>query len=239
MQQDNEKTSNQGIDKVPPIPSKPPKKKSKKIWLWILLLIFVVFPILSVIVGPSEDKTSSEEAEASDGDRVEKVESDSIKSHKDLKKAKQLAPKFTTEEDEFKGVKWISPKSKPQYRDKTGIYSYFALRDSVPENMRLVIQYGANDWLFVESYTFLIDGKTYEFSNPHIERDNNTRIWEWSDTGVLQDGDLAVIYALLLGAKEAKIRFNGRQYHDDYTIPQSTLQSLQETKDYYLALGGK
>lgn len=33
---------------------------------------------------------------------------------------------------------------------------------------------------FIDSYTFLIDGKTYEFTNPDVERNNNSTIWEWS-----------------------------------------------------------
>lgn len=92
---------------------------------------------------------------------------------------------------------------------------------------------------FIDNYTFLIDGKTYEFTNPDVERDNNSTIWEWSDTGVYGDAELNEIFMRLVNAKEAKIRFNGNQYLSDYVIPQSALKSLRETRDYYLALGGE
>ena len=229
MEQNNSNAGN-----VPPMPPMPPKKKKKKTWLWILLAIFVGIPVISAIVSPSDDK-----AKSIDKGESEKVEQDSVKSQKDPAKAKELKSKFTEKTDEFEGLTWIEPKSKPKYVNNTGIYSYFAIKDSVPQNMRLVIQYGADDWLFIRSYTFLIDGKTYEFSNPKIETDNNSTIWEWSDTNVYADAELNEIYARLINAKEAKIRFNGRQYNSDYTIPQSTLKSLRETRDYYLALGGE
>lgn len=229
MEQNNSNAGN-----VPPMPPMPPKKKKKKTWLWILLAIFVGIPVISAIVSPSDDKAKSNDKEES-----EKVEQDSVKSQKDPAKVKELKSKFTEKTDEFEGLTWIEPKSKPKYVNTTGIYSYFSVKDSVPQNMRLVIQYGADDWLFIKSYTFLIDGKTYEFSNPKIETDNNSTIWEWSDTNVYADAELNEIYARLINAKEAKIRFNGRQYNSDYTIPQSTLKSLRETRDYYLALGGE
>lgn len=227
-----QKNSGQIQNTVPPVP----KKKKGKTWLWILLAIFIFIPAVSAIFDSnnedSKDDPKTEEA-------VEPAKQDSVKSNKDLTKAKQLENLFTYESDEFENLTWVTPKSKPKYLNTTGIYSYFCLKDSIPSNMRVAIQYGADDWLFIKSYTFLIDGKKYEFRNPKMKRDNDTSIWEWSDTGVYDDVDLNEIYARLINAKEAKIRFNGDEYHSDYTIPQSALKSLRDTKDYYLYLGGE
>lgn len=108
-----------------------------------------------------------------------------------------------------------------------------------PENLRFLIQYYADDWLFIDSYTFLIDGNAYTFSNPDVERDNNSMIWEWSDTGVAQSGEVVQILYAIKNAKEVKIRFNGRQYHKDKVLTQKDIKAIQQPIEYFEALGGR
>lgn len=157
----------------------------------------------------------------------------------DSAKVAKLKSKFREKKDEFQGFTWITHKSAPKYVSANGIYTYFGIKDGEPVTPRLKIQYASSDWLFIESYTFLIDGKIYEFSAPEMERDNDSYIWEWSDSSTNENDETRAIYRALLNAKEAKIRFNGQQYNESRELTPKELQSIVETYEYYKALGGE
>ena len=152
-------------------------------------------------------------------------------------KVEKLKPYFSFRKDEFGGQVWVEPKDAPQYVNVNGIYCYFMLVDGKPSNLRFKIQYRADDWLFIQSYKFLIDGNTYDYVPDKVERDNESYIWEWSDTPV------SVLSESLLNslskAKTAKIRFVGRQYHKDKDITAQQIASIKRTLELYYALGGK
>lgn len=154
----------------------------------------------------------------------------------DSAKVKELKTYFNFKKDEFENHTWVEPKDSPKHVDVNGIYCYFALNSAIASNLRLKIQYAADDWLFIQSYKFSIDGMTYDYTPGNIERDNDSSIWEWSDNQ-LNMYDQSLINALLM-AKKAKIRFVGRQYNKDKTITQQQLLSIKRTVQLYKAMGG-
>lgn len=159
----------------------------------------------------------------------------------DSSKIKKLSPLFVFKKDEFdpNGKTWIRPKSAPKYVDMNGIYCYFMKNNNGVSNFRLQIQYYADDWLFIRKYQFSIDGKAYEFIPMKVERDNGYggKIWEWCDEAVT-DNDVNFVKALAK-AKSAKIKFIGDQYYNIKTIKTKELQSIKNTIDLYIAMGGK
>lgn len=225
----------------PPVPQMPhsPKKKKGKGCL-IALAIFFGLGIIGAIFSDGDknlhskgEKTDS--AEVVDGKGALTDNTPQV----DSVKIKELKPLFNEKKDEFKGVTWIEPKSAPKYRDVNGYYTYFDVdKNGKPENLRLVIQYYAKNWLFIQNYTFLIDGETYNFTPPSVEHDNNSMIWEWSDTST-ENGEVAQILNAIKNAKEVKIRFNGRQYQEDKTLTPNQLQSIKQPIEYFEALGGR
>lgn len=224
-----------------PQPPKPPKKKKGKGCL-IAVGIFVFLIIIGAIFSDGDDgTTSNSDCIATDSTEVVAEDIEQCPAITiDSAKIKELKPFFTEKKDEFKGIVWVEPKSRPKYANANGICTYFALNsDGKPENLRFLIQYHADDWLFIHSYTFLIDGNVYTFSNPDVERDNNSMIWEWSDTGVAQSGEVAQILYAIKNAKEVKMRFNGRQYHKDKVLSPKDLKAIQQPIEYFEALGGR
>ena len=218
------------------MPKFPQKKSKKKLWLWIAIGFVAIFIILPAIFSDSADEKAADKNKAEEKEQV----AEKSKPTGDPEKAKSMANLFTEDKDEFQKLSWIKPKSKPRYRSQTGVYTYFAMQDSVPQNFRMVIQYGADDWLFIKSYTFLIDGKTYDFIPDEVKRDNDSRIWEWSDTYVADSPELIVILAKIKESKgDVKIRFNGDTYHRDYTLTKNDINSLIQPLEYYEALGGE
>lgn len=223
----------------PPVGGQTPQKKKGgclKIGLIVMGVFFLIGAISSIF---SDDKaTESAKSETEAVTDAQKSEDNAPKV--DSAMVAKLKPLFKENKDEFKNVTWVEPKSAPSVRNRNGYYTYFCVNNGKPENFRLVIQYAADDWLFIRSYTFLIDGKAYEFSSPNMERDNASGdIWEWSDTQVESNQEVFNIIAAMKDAKEVKIRFNGKQYHTDKTLSQKDIKAIVEPLEYYLALGGK
>lgn len=108
--------------------------------------------------------------------------------------------------------------------------------------LRFVIYYVASDWLFLEKYLFDIDGKKYVISPPKygdgsITTDSGTGIWETLD--VLAEGDTLVILKALSVAKEATIRYEGKDYYKDRTIGKTERDAIKNTLKAFDFLSNK
>lgn len=147
----------------------------------------------------------------------------------------RLKPFFTEKKDEFSDITWIEPKSAPKYRNMNGTYCYFAKKGEKVENFRFVFQYYADDWLFIESMIFNIDGENITIS-PSMDTDcgYGGKIWEWCDTQISLE-----FVEKLANAKSVKIKMNGSQYYDTRTLTTAQIQSIKNTYDYFKALGGE
>lgn len=155
---------------------------------------------------------------------------------RNLIKSEMLKPYFNFRTDEFEKCTWVTPKDAPSFTGN-GFYCYFSLVNGRACNLRLKIQYSADDWLFIQSYKLLIDGDSYDYTPSKMERDNSDFIWEWSDDQVTPH--IEMLLNSLKNSKEAKIRFIGRQYSKDKNITPKQLVSIKRTMDLFYALGGK
>lgn len=172
--------------------------------------------------------------------RVEFVK-DSIAKAEIIKKNQPL---FIIKKDEFSNKSWVEPKTAPRYRNRNGVYAYFAMEDGRAYNFRFVYQYYADDWLFIRNMIFNIDDENITVV-PNMETDcgDGGMIWEWCDVHV-SGGDSASVdineYFIrkIANAKSVKVKMNGRQYYDTRTLTKAQLQSIKDTYDYYCALGG-
>ncbi|MGI8600220.1 MAG: hypothetical protein ACR2KB_13280 [Chitinophagaceae bacterium] len=151
---------------------------------------------------------------------------------------KELKKSVFETNDEFSDITWVKPKTSPKYRNANGIYCYFGMRDNTPFTFRFVIQYYAEDWLFIKNYRFVIDGTPYRFSPENVQTDNGYggKIWEWSDDRITST-DLELIKGLA-NAKTAKIRFDGTQYYKEKTITAKQLKDIKTIYQLYTSIGG-
>lgn len=86
---------------------------------------------------------------------------------------KELEPYFTRKADEFSGTIWIEPKTKPKYTDQNGYCLYFEEFDGVACNPRFLIQYEADEWLFIQKMIFNADGQIIEFTPKEMQEYGN------------------------------------------------------------------
>ena len=139
--------------------------------------------------------------------------------------------------DKIEGVDWYRDKSSPSYNNRNAFYLYFGKRSgSSTPWLRLRIQYYSDDWLFIDSFIVVADGKRFERSNVNFERDHDSEIWEWYDES-LSASDMEMINAVI-SSKDATIRFNGRQYRNDKPITAAQKSAMRNVLDAYKAAGG-
>lgn len=166
---------------------------------------------------------------------------DAEKKANNKKIIKDLSPFFTFKKDEFstEGIEFITPKSAPSYTNVNGVYCYFARNKMLRlSEMRLRIQYTSDDWLFVQKVVFSIDGDVREYNTPEFERDNDSRIWEWSDKELTLIGDKYMLRDIA-NAKVVKMKLVGKQYENARQLTSSEILNIKRTVDLYNAMGGE
>ena len=163
---------------------------------------------------------------------------DSVK--EETPEIKELKKNFNIKKDEFdeNNIVWYKPKSAPSYRNANGFYCYFGTKNGVPIVLRIVHQYYSDDWLFIRTYKFSIDGKAFSYSPINMNTDNGEggMIWEWSDEVV--DSNIKEIIESLRKCQTAKIKLEGRQYYDTKSITSSQIKSINQTIELFELMGG-
>lgn len=158
----------------------------------------------------------------------------------DSARIKTLKKSFKITKDEFDvdEKQWVRPIDEPRYVNRNGIYSYFQTIKGVASNLRFVIQYYSDDWLFIQKYQFSIDGKAYEYIPRKVETDNGDggMIWEWFDDQV--DENLKEIMEAIVKSKVTKIKMVGRQYFDIKNVNAKQKESIRKTLELYKLQGG-
>ena len=195
--------------------------------------------------GSSEAKTGKELIEKADIEIEKLAEAKKKeKAEKERKEKQRLAnatKKMRKSYDDMKGITWYYDKTSPKYvNSRTNIYSYIGKKENSKPFLRFVIQYVADDWLFIEKYIIKVDGKTYTITEDkygEIETDNGGGIWEWLDRSA--DSDEFEIMKAIANGKQVKIRFSGKKYHKDRTVTSKEKIAMKNIIDAYEALGGE
>lgn len=173
-----------------------------------------------------EEKAAEAERLAAEAKKAEEARAALAKLDKNLKK----------NTDEIKGITWVSHKSIPTIDTYMSLYFGLEGESSRVMPLRLKLQYHSDSWLFVQSVTIKADDQTFELGNLDFERDNSYGgIWEWSDTVAENKAMLRKI----ADAKKVTIRFEGRQYYNDFSLPESQKRAIKEMMLAWERYGGK
>ena len=141
--------------------------------------------------------------------------------------------------DEVKGTSWYYDKSSPKYVNANGFFLYIGTGKGYAPTLRLKIQYYGDDWLFIDSYFFNVDGKTKSIDPGYgdIETDNDSKVWEWFDTEP-NKSEVELIKSIIK-SKKAVMRLEGSKYYKDVVISATQKKALQRVLTVYAGLGGK
>lgn len=195
--------------------------------------------------GSKEAKTGQELIEKANIEiqklKEEKKKEQAKREKEEKQRLANATKKMRKSYDDMKGITWYYDKTSPQYvNSRTNIYSYIGKKENSKPFLRFVIQYVADDWLFIEKYIIKVDGKTYTVTEEkygEIETDNGGGIWEWLDRSA--DSDEFEIMKAVANGKEVKIRFSGKKYHKDRTVTTKEKVAMKNVINAYEALGGK
>lgn len=147
-------------------------------------------------------------------------------------KAIEMLKSFKKNEDEFNNTNFYRDKRTPNYTNTNFIYPYIGEKNG-RYWLRLKFQYSADSWLFIHKATLLVDGEKFYITG-RWEKDNNTEIWEWLDIQA-RDAELAILQKIA-NSKQAKVRYEGRQYHDDRTLTNKEKDIIKKTLEIFTAL---
>lgn len=213
------------------------KKSKKKGCLIIFAAIFGVLLIIGVIGKDDDDKKPSSGTNTTIVDEGYEKLKDSLKL-RDLdvlsQKIQKIKGKFKEEYDDIEGITWIYPNSKPVYTNSKAFYVYLGLSDKDQVWKRLVIRYHGDSWLFLQKIIIKTDNNTYTLNANNSKRDHNADVWEWIDIQPTTIED--IIINDIIGSKTTKVRFVGKQYHNDWTLTPKEIKGLKDIEEYYSLL---
>ena len=158
-----------------------------------------------------------------------------------LEAIEKYKPLFNEETDEFSDFVWVTPKTAPKFVNRNGVYCYFVMHGGKPVTLRFRYQYYADEWLFIESMIFNIDGENITII-PDMDTNcgDGGKIWEWCDEAVVGGNSVDEKFiAKIANAKSVKVKMNGSQYYDTRVLTAEQIKSIKDTYEYYKALGGK
>lgn len=198
------------------------------------MALSILIGLLNGITGESSDTSAVADVEQEPivVDSLELKRLDSIvqsieKRHRSGRVSLQSFKKKT---DEFNGSSFYRDKRTPKYTNIDFIYPYIG-ESKGKYFIRLKMQYEAEDWLFIEGSTFLVDGQKFEVG-ARWDRDNSAgQIWEYADISV-GEMELALLSAIA-DSRVTKVRYTGNQYHDDRTLTKKEKSIMRKTVDTY------
>ena len=130
--------------------------------------------------------------------------------------------------DEFSGVTYYTHPAEPRYADTRSYLLPYIVEKGGAVYLRVELHYTADSWLFVDSASLNIDGKITPFNVPDSswKRDNDSEIWEWSDTQVTPQ--MRALLKEVANSKKTIVRFDGRQYYDDFTVKDQDKAAIRD-----------
>jgi hypothetical protein len=150
---------------------------------------------------------------------------------------KAALAKMKVIEDKVKGNKWYEDKTSYNYYWRNEFYVY----TSAGSNPTLFfnIRYFDEDWLFIESYFFNVDGETFSFTPEYgeIQRDSDTNVTEWYNEVASQEN--IELVQKIMNSKKTVMRLEGSKYYKDVTITQAQKSAIKNVLTVYQGLGGK
>lgn len=145
-----------------------------------------------------------------------------LKNKKREDEKNKILSNMIKEHDDITNITWYKDKNSPKYTSENGFFLYFS-----KDNLRLKIQYYADDWLFIQKVIIKTD-TTIHTMNPNFKRDNSSgKIWEWADLYIDKSG-IAIIEDII-NSSNIKIRYEGNKYYRDIILTEKQKKALKDT----------
>ena len=219
------------------IPGKKPKKPIyKRLWFLVLagLMIIGYFaPDSEETESDTSEETTSKETTSSASTTVRPTTTSSTTTTTTL-------PPYTDEEyaaalkqmsiknDAVVGNRFIEAKSSPDYANEDAFQIYMSGTRTSFDGLRFLARYAGSDWVFFERIVVNVDGRvfTLNFSYSEVERDNDSRVWEWIDIAPSSENILMLM--LIADSKSTIVRFQGENYMNDRELTTKEKKAISD-----------
>ncbi len=194
---------------IPVIPKVNKTSKFTKVVIWFMGIgLFGTVMLTMFGAHPANSTSNSSITAAKENPPLNKEVVEKLHEFKILKK----------DHDKIGKVSFYHDKSEPDSNDAKYIGAYIGWNDGdAKPYLRFKLSYSARDWLFISKFTIDADGQQFEYGKV-FERDNQATIWEWIDEPATKD--IEAMLSTISLAKKVTVRFTGKQYHDDFIVPQ-------------------
>ena len=221
--------------------SKPKESNYKNLLLVFIIGIVATFIIALIIAATnekSENKISKNSLQKFSDSAATLMANDINKKNGkeepltiDSTEYKKIRKTFRREKDEFSENRYFYlPSNYPHYRNTNYMGFYFGGTKDKATDLHFIIQYSAEDWLFIENVKFDFDGKFYDYGPLNFETNVSNGIQEWSDESVDYSSQLVQYFKK---AKSVKYRLEGKQFYRDYKMSPEKLKKIQNTIKLY------
>lgn len=141
--------------------------------------------------------------------------------------ARQLEGRLIRTTAEFDGSSWSRHPSSPRYQDIRDYITLYLIESGTgAQSLELFVNYTSrSSWLFVQSASVNIDGKTSRLPVPRWFRDNDTEVWEY---GSIRGPNAIRIARQIAEAERVVVRFNGQQFYSDFVVSETDRRVIRE-----------
>lgn len=168
-----------------------------------------------------------------------KTELASLKAQAKEKEKNDAIAKLNSNTDKVEGITWYHSKTEPKYiNTRCYIFPYIG-QTSSRTWLRVQCNYTGDNWVFFEKIVFVVDGERYTktFSYYEIVRDNDHGdVWEVADFGPT-NSDIQMLKDIA-NSTETIVRFQGDNYHHDFTIGAKDKQAIRDVITAYEFMKG-
>lgn len=129
-----------------------------------------------------------------------------------------------SKKDDFKAVEFYLHKNEP--KGWANSIDMYIVKKGSEFYGRLKVGFTGSEWLFVNHYEFLCDGKKYQFTPYDLKKDNDSDVYEYSDDAFTQN--IKRIVKAIIDSKETKMRYVGSDHYHDRVVGPSEKKRLAE-----------
>ena len=132
---------------------------------------------------------------------------------------------------------WVSHKDSRKYEH---CYCYFQIKEKKAQNFRFFFNYFAHEWLFIKYLIFNFDGNNVTIYPTEINSKviSGDLIKEWFDESISSYSRTSFIEHFT-NANVVKVAIYGKDGKSIQNISKEEIESIKNTYEYYLALGGQ
>ncbi len=206
------------------------KQKTREI-----LSVGISFLLVGTLLAGCSSSSSSDSSASDQSESVEATPTPTVPAVSEAEYQEALA-KMKVIEDEVKGYKWYQDKSSYNYYWRDEFYIYTSAGPD--PKLFLNIRYFDEDWLFIDSFFFNVDGETFSFTPSYgeIQRDSDSNVTEWYNQ-VATPENIELVQKIMNSTKTV-MRLEGSEYYEDVTISSAQKAAIRNVLTVYQGLGG-